>query len=626
MKKLTILIIILGLSLILPGNAVVSDLNSSVIMTPTGTLLPTTNYTLYVYVANSTHGISGANVTFTVSSGKLISSPQAGGLVSLSTLEAISNSSGYVKIVWESPQTDFSIPTINVQLLADIQYPAESLSKSLSKTISVGSPTIDSIAQITQNLTKPVLSNQSVVIKTTVKNNLGLPTPNTQVSLTLPIGNFTSNSQGLTDTNGEFIVSWRAPILSTANPSQIANLTILAQISPSVNNSKIFLINVTLGKAADIVIQSSLPQFTKEGTVQPITITVLNNQTLQQGAEISISTTRGYFKNQTGSYVLTDATGISNSTGQLTVYWKAPILDNNLNVTNDFSLLLNLGTIQVTSDFNTTIYPVLKSFKVKWLSSTAGFSQNKTIPVSLQLLDSVSSLPVANANVQLSSEYGVWNVSNSDVVSLTSDSQGTITGYIDVSNVKFEFQFQNLTVIYSASSSKYRPIQGNQSLSIERSRPNLGFKIILDSKNATVGQSIGILIKVDLKGNPVQDVTLELSTTTGYFVNSTSGVPSNFRGRTDTAGLLKVVWKTDNINQTDFNLTNYIHIKAYFQSYTYDLGSYKINLYESTTSATTNILPNSSPTAGSNSLIIGSIATALLVAAGGTIIVIKKYN
>ncbi len=629
-KTLFLTLLLLPFFMANPVASIVGSLSGSVLTVPSS-VEPEGTASMLVYVGNATDPVAGATVTLSVTNGSftaLVSGIPAVPFVPGDIVEAETNSTGYVEVTWQAPVLGFQIPSISVMVTADIFYAPEELALTLQDTVTVEHSGLEDLSQINANISSTVLAGTEVPIEVFVGDSLGNPTPNAQVTLQIPDGNFSQSGsdqiQGFTNSEGKFVALWKAPLLPPETPVVNSSLTVLAELSPLLNRTVSFPFDIVLSDSESLFVSYLGPGEVDEETVSQLVFNVQNSNGSVDGAELLITSTRGFFL-QNGSFLDTEILSIANSSGYAEVTWKAPTLDGNVPETATINVLLQLGFNSKEFSFDINIDPVLMKVQVNWTSSLEGWLQNETIPVQVRVTEVNSSTPVEGVSILFSTDTGEWNTTSSDAMTAVTDEGGNAKAFLDVSNVIFEFEFNEINVLATVSGSKVEDTGANATLIVQRVLTLPTGNSSISSAIVKAGENVSIEVEALLNGIPSAGLTIELIATGGSFPASASGIPEVLRLLTDTDGKAKALWVAP---QTSSNSTVFITVNIVYNGETVRVNLHEITVVGSSTveetspSATLDL----SDTSNRQTQLVGALAGTAAIIGGATavIIVIRK--
>lgn len=613
-----------------PSSGVVGSLAGSVLTVPSS-VEPGVTASLLVYVGNVTDPVSGATVTLSVTNGSftaLVSGTPTIPFVLGDIAEVETNSTGYVEVTWQAPNIGFEISSLNVQVTADVFYAAEGLSVSLQDSISVEHSGLESLSQITANISSTVLAGTEIPIEVFVADSLGTPTANAQITLQIPDGNFTqSNSdqiQGTTNQEGKFVALWKAPSLPPETALINSSLTVLAELSPSLNRTISVPFAIVLSNSDSLSVSYLGTTEVDEESVSNLVFRVENSNGSTDGAELLISSTHGLFL-QNGTFQNIEVLSVVNGSGLAEVTWKAPTLEGNAPETISISVLAQLGVNSKEFIFEITVNPVLMKVQIHWMSPLDGWLQNETIPVQVQVGEDNSSTPVEGVSVLLSTDLGRWNGSSSGSITAVTDGLGNAKAFLDVSEVNFEFEFNEVKILASVSGNKVEESTFNATLIVQRVSSLPTGSSFVSSTIVEAGGNLTVEVEALLTGTPTEGLTIEFSATGGVFPDSASGIPDILRTQTDATGKAKIVWVAP---ITPSNSTVYITVNIIHNGETVTIGLHEITVIGSQPVEETSLsstLDLSDPSNRQTQLVGALAGTAAVV--GGTaaaFVVIKK--
>ncbi len=539
-----------------------------------------------IYVANSTNSpIQGATVSIMASNGTFLSVVNGDPPTFLDnlTVEAVSNASGYVRVLWKAPITNFLFPTIDIQFVADVFYQSEGISITLIHNLVVSEPDVSMIQNIATNMTSEIQAGSTLSIKTEIKDTQNQPATGVQVTMQTGVGNFSETQQSqvqkITNENGIVIASWQAPNLTIDNPIVNDTLDIFVEAAPNVNNSISVPFAVLLTANGTITLNIFSPEKVNESQIVSLAFNVNYGNTSASGAEIQISAERGLFNNDQGSFSLSDKILVANETGFAQTQWQAPILDGNNAEISVFSVIVQYGEKSIFDQFEISVSPILSKASIQWLSETEGWIQNKTIPVKLKVLDPSTALPIENATVQLSSEIGIWNETHTSTVELLTSTDGIAIAHLDLSDVSFEFEFNEVQILATVAGKKLTTITSNITLNVQRVITYPEGTSTISKSTISQGENVTVSVSVTQNGLKAQGITVELIATAGSFPQSQSGIKTTYRIKTDANGEVKAIWAASDLPaSSNDNLTIYITVNLIYEGKSIEVNIHKIDV------------------------------------------------
>ncbi|MFW9991286.1 MAG: hypothetical protein ACFFD4_04425 [Candidatus Odinarchaeota archaeon] len=486
--------------------------------------------------------IEGANVTITAPCGFFTANDQ-------STIDGTTDSTGFFNVTWKAPQLSFL--DLEQPVLFQAVISVNGTEVTVTESVTVKHLNDNAIKNSVIIAPSEVISGGEIKIATLAKDITDTITPNMQVTCDALEGSFQSPANGLTDSNGFFNVTWKAPILTELEPEK--NVTIKATVEASGTISIELEKNVTvkLITATELTVTVDAPDEVVGGTEVTILLTVFAGSSPASGGSVTLSVDTGEFSN--AEQMITSQI---NSTGEVEVTWTAPTAESNQ--TAGFGITAEYLTITDTDiqSFEILVYPKLGDFQVSW-THAATVNQNETLSVTLTVIDGTTSLPVQGAQVTLLLELGQWTESSDSSRVVTTDASGNVTAIFDGSNEELITVEVQVEISSTVEKDLYNTLESNTSFTLVK-RPNtFDFNITVSDQEIARRETVNLTMVALKNGKPWVNATFELVTTAGAFPDGNATV----KARTDAEGKLVITWDSSTLPELAEPLVIYISAK-----------------------------------------------------------------
>lgn len=291
------------------------------------------------------------------------------------------------------------------------------------------------------------------------------------------------------------------------------------------------------GATTSFSVGITAPAQIAEGSLAKVNITLTTTNLTD--VSYSLTATDGEFNNSLVEY--TDVVSV-NGTVQLLIYWTAPNPDQNLTVTFklDASAESTSGaTLSDTVSTTATVYTVEHQFAVEAQLSKTSLYQNESLVITVDVIDAISTDPVADATVTVEIELGTF-ASGTGITQFTTDPQGSgvVTATFSTLNLLFESQTVSLTI--SVEKVKFVAYEHTLNFTLWKVKPTASFTVSATTLTISEGKSVTFVTNAYLNEQPWANVTVKITFTAGL-VNSTA---DSFSGRTTADGKVTFVWSS----------------------------------------------------------------------------------
>ncbi len=303
-------------------------------------------------------------------------------------------------------------------------------------------------------------------------------------------------------------------------------------------------------EVSTLTVTISGPTSVDEGSSANLTVTVTTDNLTDVSIEL-LSTAGEFGISENGS--ATDIVSV-NGTVDLLYTWIAPsdLVDV---VVADITVNVEAESLVANDSLSITVNLVEYGFSAGW-DVPAEVNQDELVPVKLNVVDNVTLLPVANADVAFLTEVGVFE-NGEDLVNVKTDSNGDATASLNLSQAVLISSTQEVAISATVGKNKYAPLETETKVLVTRV---LIATVDISSSSLEIdqGESVFITVEAKINGLPWEGATVQAEADGGFFPNG----DSLYKAATNASGILVVEWSSEGLPDLTTNTVFNLKIKV----------------------------------------------------------------
>jgi hypothetical protein len=412
-----------------------------------------------------------------------------------------------------------------------------------------------------------VYSLQNATITVTVQGTGG-QVEGASVGIFVEGGEFPDSTNIYNDTsdsNGEVIVDWKAPLVDY---DLYYNFTATIKMAGSTNVTRTTQVLVQPLDFSGSTVEA-LPSEINENATTTILVTAQGAGGIIEGANVELTGIGGTFD----STMTDQSTGQTNSSGQYSDDWTAPAVTVSTNYTIVLAITYDGTNATFTTEINVTVVPV-EGQLVLDLAVSPGYTlevgQVATIDVTVK--DQLTNTTIADAYVVFSAIDGLFTENGLDLYADYTDAQGKITAHWETATLDPGILGTDYVIDLTASKISYQT--NDTSLTFRVQEGELNVTITSDATAIDLGDSVAITVTVKLDNSPINNAHVTIIAQSGNFTGSSD---MTIDGYTNDQGIFTATWDTSEMIMTgdtpiDYSFTVLVGIFPYAdQEYSYQI-------------------------------------------------------